>query len=284
MFLFVANMYPTKHSILRKLKTNVKWTKFIAGGILADGTSLWEDLQPIKQLIAEFENDLAMGKPEIFYAEVLNDENASSNNLIDLSKLPDVPHTDGDIPAGNFIIIDPATDKLGADEVSVGYFEVHDASPILMELEEGRFSPGETIRKALTLALTHNCQLIAVEANAYQYSLLYWFDFTCQQMGIIGIEAVPIYSGTRAKNARILEMFKGYAAGELYVHKDAKPAVHLQITGFNPLRRDNTDGLLDLLTYAPKVVEEFGEYIQMNSIIESQEFEALEVPEHNSSF
>ena len=284
MFLFVANMYPTKHSILRKLKSNPTWIKFIAGGILADGTSLWEELQPITQLTAEFENDLAMGHPEIFYSEVLNDENTSANNLIDLSKLPDVPYEPGDIPAGNFIIIDPATDKLGADEVSVGYFEVHDASPILMELEEGRFSPGETIRKALHFALTKNCRLIAVEANAYQYSLLYWFDFVCQQMGIQGIEAVPIYSGVRNKNARILEYFKAYAQGELYAYGEAKLVLHLQITQFNPLKRDNTDGVLDLMTYAPRVVQEFAEFIVASNIIESQEFDAIEVPEENWCF
>ena len=284
MFLFVANMYPTKFSILRKLKKNPTWIKFIAGGILANGTSLWEELQPIEQLTREFENDLAMGHPEIFYSEVLNDENTSANNLIDLSKLPDVPYEEGDIPGGNFIIIDPATDKLGSDEVSIGYFEIHDASPILMELGEGRFSPGDTVKKALTFALTHNCRLIAVEANAYQYSLLYWFDFICQQMGVVGIEAVPIYSGSRSKNARILDMFKGYAAGEMYAHEEAKLSLHLQITQFNPLRRDNTDGILDLMTYAPRVVQEFGEYVIASNIIESQEFEALEVEEFNSPF
>lgn len=284
MFLFVANMYPTKHSILRKLKNNPKWVKFIAGGILADGTSLWEELQPIEQLTAEFENDLAMGHPEIFYSEVLNDENTQANNLIDLSKLPEVPYEKGDIPGGNFIVIDPATDKINSDAVSIGYFEIHDASPILMECEEGRFSPGETIRKAVNFALTKNCRLIAVESNAYQYSLLYWFDFICQQMGIIGIEAVPVYSGTKSKNARILEMFKGYAAGELYAIGEARLSLHLQIVSFNPLKRDNTDGMLDLMTYAPKVVQEYGEYIISGTIIESQEFEALEVQEYNSSF
>ena len=284
MFLFVANMYPTKHSLLRKLKNNHTWIKFIAGGILADGTSLWEELQPIKQLTAEFENDLAMGHPEIFYSEVLNDENTSANNLIDLSKLPEVPHQEGDIAAGNFIVIDPATDKINADAVSVGYFEIHDATPILMKIEEGRFSPGDTIKKALHYALTYNCRLIAVEANAYQYSLLYWFDFICQQMGIQGIEAVPIYSGVSSKNARILNMFKAYAAGEVYVHADAKLDVHLQITQFNPMKRDNTDGLLDLLTYAPRVVQEFGEFVIAGNIIESQEFDAIEVPDFNSPF
>jgi hypothetical protein len=284
MFLFVANMYPTKHSILRKLKKNPKWIKFIAGGILADGTSLWEELQPIQQLTEEFENDLAMGKPEIFFSEVLNDENANTNNLIDLSKLPESRHQEGDIPGGNFIIIDPATDKINSDAISIGYFEIHDALPMLMELKEDRFSPGDTIREALKLAMKNNCRLIAVESNAYQYSLLYWFEFMCQQLQIEGIEAVPVYSGTRSKNARILEMFKGYAAGEQFVHPSCKLEVHSQITEFNPMKSDNTDGLLDLLTYAPAVIRDFAEFIIAGSIVEAQEYEGMEVLEFNSAF
>lgn len=284
MFLFVANMYPTKHSILRKLKSNPTWTKFIAGGILADGTSLWEQLQPIEQLLAEFKNDLSMGKPQIFYSEVLNDENASQNTHIDLSKLPDSPYQEGDIPAGNFIIIDPATDKLGSDEVSIGYFEVHNAVPCLMKVQEGRFSPGDTIRIALEYALENNCRLIAVESNAYQYSLLYWFTFICQQLQIQGIEAVEIYSGVRSKNSRILEMFKNLLAGDVIIEEQAKAAAYPQIISFNALRRDNTDGVLDLLTYAPKVIEMYEPYIVANNAIDSQEFEALGVIENNSCF
>lgn len=284
MFLFVANMYPTKTSILRKLKSNPTWTKFIAGGILADGTSLWEELQPIEQLITEFENDLAMGKPEIFYSEVLNDENVSANNLIDLSVLPEVPHQEGDIAAGNFIIIDPATDKIDSDAISIGYFEVHDATPMMMDLEEDRFSPGETIRTALKMALKNQCRLIVCEANAYQYTLLYWFDFICKQLGIEGIEIVPIYSGIRSKNARILEMFKSYRDGEIYVHERCRLQVHIQITQFNALKRDNTDGLLDLMTYAPRVIQEFGEYVITQTVLETQEFGDLEVLEYNTNF
>ena len=284
MFLFIANMYPTKWSLLRKLKHNPKWTKFIAGGILADGTSLWEELQPIEQLISEFENDLASGHPEIFYSEVLNDENASQNNLIDLSKLPDSPYTEGDIPGGNFIIIDPATDKLGSDAVSVGYFEIHNGFPCLMELTEDRLSPGDTIRTALGYALKYNCRLIAVESNAYQYSLLYWFGFITQQLGIEGIQAVEVYSGVRSKNSRILEMFKSLGKGELFIEEKAKAAAFSQIISFNPIKRDNTDGILDLLTYAAKVIEMYTDYIVSQTLIESQEYDAMELPDYNTSF
>jgi hypothetical protein len=284
LFLFVGNMYPTKWSILRKLKANPNWVKFIAGGILADGTSLWEDLQPISQLMKEFENDLSMGRPEIFYAEVLNDEHASSNNLVDLSKLPAKPYSSDDISVGNFIIIDPSNDKANSDAVSIGLFNVYEGYPELHKLTEGRLSPSDTIREALRLALTHNCRLIAVESNAYQYSLLHWFQIICQQLEIYGIEFVPVYSGTMSKNSRILTMFKSYLSGEIFVADECKTAVHLQISQFNPLKRDNTDGLLDLLTYAPKVMQEFGEFINSLNILQDQEHQALEVILDNSCF
>jgi hypothetical protein len=284
LFVFVANMYPTKWSILRHLKKNPTWMKFIVGGILEDGSSLWEDLQPIQQLMKELDNDIAMGHPEIFFAEVLNDENASANNLIDLSKLPAYPFEAGDIAGGNFIIVDPASDKANSDSVSVGYFEVHNGFPVLMECTEDRLSPGETIRCALRYALTHNCRLIVVESNAYQYSLNYWFRFICAQMGIEGIEAVEIYSGSYSKNSRILATLKAYSAGEFFIHENCRAAVHLQITQWNPLKRDNVDGLLDLIGYCNRVLEMYGEYIVSMNVIAAQDFEAVKVPEFNSAF
>lgn len=286
LFIFVANMYPTKHSILRKLKSNSSWVKFIAGGILSDGTSLWEELQPIKQLENEFRNDLEMGHPEIFYAEVLNDENASSNNLIDLSKLPDLPYREGDIAQGNFIIIDPSAAKQNSDNVAVGYFEVYDSYPSLMELANKRLSPMDTIVTALEMALRHNCRLIVIESVAYQATLGYWFNFICQQRGIFGIECVEIYPGGYSKNARILSMLKSYSAGQIFVDKACQGEVHLQITQWNPLKKDNVDDILDLLCYAPQVIEKFGEFVVAWQTINVQDNLAIEVlPEgYNSSF
>lgn len=277
MFLFTANMYPTNWSILRKLKKNPNWTKFITGGILADGSSLWEDLQPITQLLREYENDLASGHPEIFYAEVLNDETASANNLIDLSKLPPIPVEDGDIPAGNFIVIDPATGKVNSDEVAIGYFEVYEGYPVLREIKHSRYSPGDTIEVAIRLALAHNCRLICIESVAYQSTLGYWFNFICQQRGIYGIECVEIYPGGSSKNSRILTMFKALQSGEIFVSDNCKSDVFLEIIQFNPLRRDNQDNILDLLTYAPKILNEFGEYIISMNVIVNDDNSSIEI-------
>lgn len=284
LFLFVANMYPTQWSLLRILKKNPNWVKFIAGGILADGTSLWEDLQPIAQLKREFLNDLAMGRPDIFYAEVLNDENASANNLIDLSRIPPLPYAPGDIPVGNFVVIDPSGNKVTSDYTAIGYCEVYDGYPTLKSVVNDKLSPGDTIRKAIEFCLANNCHLIAVESVAYQATLCYWFQFIFQQMGLTGIEVVEIYPGGRAKNSRILAMLQAYAKGELFVDDSCKAEVHYEITQFKPLTTDNVDNILDLLTYMPRVLAEFGEFVMMSSVIIQQETAAIEVPDYNSCF
>jgi hypothetical protein len=277
LFLFTANMYPTQYSLLRKLKQNSNWIKFITGGILADGSSLWEDLQPIAQLMREYANDLAAGHPEIFFAEVLNDETASANNLIDLGKLPPLPYAEGDIPAGNFIIIDPSTGKLGSDNVAIGYFEIYEGLPVLMELTNSRLSPGDSIETALRYALRYNCRLIAIESVAYQATLAYWFRFICEQKGIYGVEAVELYPGGTSKNSRILGMFKSLLSGEVFVAPKCRDEVFLQILQFNPLKRDNIDDVLDLLTYPNKVIEMYQEYIVSLNVFNAQDIDDIEI-------
>lgn len=263
MFVFLANMYPTQHSILRKLKSNPTWVKFIVGGILSDGTSLWEELQPIEQLLQEFQNDLSSGHPEIFYSEVLNDENASMNRMIDMTKIPAYPYEDNEIATAGFVIIDPSNDKANSDLVAIGACLILGGYPVLMEVIEEKLSPGDTIRKSLELCAKHGISAIFIESNAYQYSLLYWFDFICKQIGIEGVKCYDIYSGGRSKTSRILDMFKQLTSGEVFVHERARSQVHYQISQWNYLRRDNVDNVLDLLTYIPKVIATYPYEVQM---------------------
>lgn len=284
LFIFVANMYPTTTSILRKLKYNPTWIKFIAGGILEDGSSLWEDLQPIIQLEKEYLNDLSMGHPEIFFAEVLNDENAKVNNNLDLSKVPAFDISPGDIPSGKGIIIDPATDKANADAVTVAYFEIHNGLPAFLEIKEGRMSPLDTIWCALRMAMEHNCRAIGIESNAYQYSLLFWFNYVIQQAGMTGFYCLELYSGHTAKQQRILKMFLQYVKGEIKVHPTYRPLFNSQAVAFQPLKTNNTDGVLDCVTYAPKMMELYPAELAASMEIIEQEAATEGVQENNSSF
>ena len=283
LFIFVGNMYPTPNCILRKLKDNPNWIKFICGGILSDMTSLWEELQPLKQLLAELDNDVSMGHPEIFFAEVLNDPDAGINSRLDLTKMASWKFTSEDRPQGSFVLIDPAGNK-GRDDVAIGFFEVYDAIPALREVDEGDYSPGETIKRALLLCLRHGCSLIGVESNAYQATLAYWINVIFQQYGVGGIEVVEIHSGMYSKNSRILEALRQINAAELLVHPEVRSKVVFQASHWNPLKRDNIDNILDLLAYAQKMMNLYGHLMSIEGKVLLEESKTARVIENNSAF
>jgi hypothetical protein len=255
--IFVGNMYPFPGSILRILKKNAEWISFIAGGILADGKSLWEELQSTEQLLQEYRNDIALGKGDIFLAEVLNDDTANGKSGIDLSKLlPAPPELLAEPFLGNFIVIDPAGSKTTSDDSVIGYFEVRDGKPCLMKLMIGKWTPGDLISSALSLASETRCSLIAVEAVAYQQSLLFWFKRAVTTLGYAGINFAELQP-RGSKNYRIREALNQMLKGELQLSPDVHSEVLYQLSNWHPLKRDNKDDILDVLAYAYQVIQEF---------------------------
>jgi hypothetical protein len=267
LYIFIANMYPTPHSLLRKLKGNSEWVKLIVGGILLNGTSLWEELKPLEQLLGTYRHLDKQDKLEIFKSEILNDEEASLNTNIDLSKVPPYPYDaiEEKINAGTFVIIDPSNDKENSDNVAICGFMVVDGKPVCIRAQEGKHSPMQIIMEGIRIAMEIGSSLVVIEANAFQYSLLYWSNYVCESYGITGIVFQPIYSGSRSKNARILDMFKSLLSEEILLAPATRSIIFSQARSFQPLKKNNVDNLLDCLTYAPRVLTEFPELISINS-------------------
>lgn len=258
LFIFLGNMFPGQYSILRNIKKDPTWVKFISGAILETGHAIWEALRSKAELIEEFEGDLSAGKPEIFLSEVMNDVEVSINANVDTSKLCGWKWGEFDLPQARCIIIDPAPGGAGGDDVSIGLFEIYDEIPGLRKLECGLFSPGENIVRALTMAVRHKCKVIAVESNAYQSTLLYWFNQIAQKVGIHTIHFVPIHSTNTSKNSRIVTSIRGMQNNEFGIHPEVRVQVVDQVLQFKPLRRNNTDGILDLFSMAPRVLADYG--------------------------
>ncbi len=255
-FIFVGNMYPFEGSILRKLKHSQEWIAFIAGAILADGQSLWPEHRSLADLMSELAFDTEQGRPQLFHAEVMNDEEAGTVSGIDVAKIPLCPaHLMPGQAQGGFVVIDPSLGKKTSDDVAIGAILIYDGKPVLQETKIGKFDPGETIKQATYLAVKYGMQLIVVEAVAYQATLIFWFQFIFQQLGISGIEVGPISPKGMQKNARIRDMFKQLLSGELLIHPSQRSAVIYQVTQFNPLVTKNKDDLLDIMAYAYEVIK-----------------------------
>lgn len=287
LYLFVANMYPTQGSILRKLKDNPFWVKFIVGGILADGTSLWEELQPIQQLLEEFQNDLASGNGDVFFAEVLNDETAGIRAGVDINSIPESPFIHKlDHPQGKAIIIDPAGEKEVNDLNAIGYFEVFDGKPVFQDVAQGHWNPLELITQALIMALENRCALIVVEGVNYQTSLLFWFNFICVQNNLEGFYFEGINPKMKSKNARIKTNLRTLVRTEIgmrvveptaYIGQRVMAQFKQQIMGWNPLVNKNVDELLDLNAYMAQAMIEFGDSMQTEFSIDNLHFQNAKV-------
>jgi hypothetical protein len=282
-YLYVGNMYKDIEikgkkgvytCLLRNLQKSKHWKSFIVGAILADGTALWEELQPLAQLIEEFEQDYDMGQGEIFAAEVLNDPKAIPSHLLNFENIQRKTKMPGELHQGNYIIIDPAGQKKGADDTCIGYFELYDEAPAFMDIDVGIMSPMQTIHSALEMAIKHNCPLVICEDVAYQETLLYWFTFICGQLGITGIEFHPINPGGYSKNSRIMDYFKSLNAGEALLGDNVCAHVVSQALKFDPQKTTNDDNVLDVAAYADKARIMYGHLMQTAAIevqIQSQQ-------------
>lgn len=257
MFIFSANMYPTAHSLLRQFKDDSTWIKFISGAILADGSALWPEHRSYQSLTEEFETDMRAGMPEVFLAEVMNDTTNEFNTNINLNAIAPWPF-EGQLPQGKFIVIDPATGIQHGDPTSIGYYEVFDGKPGLRRVVDGEWSPKQVIYMALIMAMQNNCFVIAIEATAYQRSALFWFEEICKDNDIVGFHFVPLYNTQKSKNSRIMEAIKAVIGNDIHIHPDAFSAVAKQMIEFQPLKRINNDGILDILTFPHEVISTYG--------------------------
>lgn len=261
-YVYVGNMYPDMKleenlyaCQLRNLQKSRSWKSFIVGAILADGTALWEELHPLNQLLDEYISDLELGQGDVFASEVLNDPDARPAAGFDPTKIKIIEPMPFELHQGSAVIIDPAGRKKTSDGTAIGYVELWDAVPTLVELTSEVRTPLQTIHDAIQLAIRKGCNVIAVEAVAYQESLLFWFEVVAQQLGIHGIEFVPLHTGGISKNARILSSIKALMRGELALGPAAVALYTHQALMFRAHKVDNVDDGLDILAYCPKVFE-----------------------------
>lgn len=253
-YVFLGNMYPTKYSILRSLKDNRFWTSVVIGAIMADGKALWEELHPLEMLLDELAQLEDAGKADIFMSELMNDSETHGLTNFDRAKLAPWAH-ETEAHQGSFIIIDPATNKVGSDPQAITRFEIHNGKPWAVETVEGHWSPGEIIKETLKMCFRSQVSLVTVESVAYQSTLLYWFDTTAKQLGITGIHFREVFTRGVSKNARIMRMLKSLMAKEIGIGPKALTISLNKIANWNPKTVKNDDAILDTLAYPLQVLD-----------------------------
>jgi hypothetical protein len=264
-YVFLGNMYPTPHSVLKKLIADPEWQTFIASGITDSGESLWEELHPLKQLYADFRSLEAQGKEDIFWAEIMNVGDMNSRLSFDPGRLKPVPLQDLEFHQGCYLVIDPAGRKKKSDDTAIGAFKLRDGVPHCIHLVHEILTPKQTIFRAIDLATTFGATLIAAEDVAYQESLVFWFEEFLSTQQLSNLVVVGINSGGISKNTRLISVIKSAQVGEIKFTDITAKQFSDQAIAFNPLITNNKDDVLDICEYALKIPQIHGNLIAYNS-------------------
>lgn len=244
--------------LLRNLQRLAEWRTWITGAILADGTALWEEVHPLQELLADLRQDTALGEADTFFAEVQNDPAAVNSRWLDTSKIKEVPYNEYDLVVGKFLVIDPSLGKKKSDEQPVGLFYVYDnKGPVLKEVRVIQKSAPDLVREVLTWALEERVPLIVAESVAYQATLIQWFVFFINQLGIEGIQCAGVTPKGLSKASRILAYFKSLMAGSAFLDDKAKPMVLAQAQLYDPTATKPMDDILDVGAYGQEVFVQY---------------------------
>lgn len=281
LFIYIGNMYPTKGCLLAKFRDSPDWISFIAGAILEDGKSIWEEFKSTKAIMRDLDEAVRNNTTHIFFSEILNDSKVSGNVIFDTTKLLIGKPTEAQ---GSFIVIDPSGSKPTSNDTAIGLCKVHDGIPYLAELERGIYTPIETITRALDMASRHNVGVVIIENYAYQASLLTWFEYVCRMNGIFGIQCLPINRGTATKNGAITNMFGQLQAREIGLYPELVGEVLSDIVRFNPMTQNNRDDLLDILVYLPLCTIKYQNEIRQIIQASYEDLTQLGVVENNCDF
>ncbi len=289
-FMYVGNMYPDVKiggsqselytCILRNLSKDPEWISIIVGGILSDGKALWEEVQPLKQLLSELVSDVRAGVGEVFFSEVMNDPQCGINSTFDISKMPAWSlNKEIQFKVGAFLLIDPSLGKKKSDAQIVGKFEVwDDGIPRLVELRVMQFSAPKVVEKCLDWAVADRIPAILAEAVAYQGTLLQWFEKEAQARQIEGIVFLPVQPNGRTKVARILQSFKSVLEHKLAIAPECLSQWLSQVITFDPMKANNTDDVLDVAAYGEDVVIQYPQEIIIQDFINAQYSYELDEP------
>lgn len=248
LIIYVGNMY-SDECILNQFKKNPTWISMITGAILADGQPLWPELHSLRELKESYEHDEALGLAHIWFAEVMNDPRSIALSLLH-SPLPDCPFEALDQPDGAFITIDPAGFRKTSDDNVIAVHYKYENKGYIVETLRGILDPKELISNALRLALKHNVSVIGVEETGYQQTLGFWLTFFIAELGLTGIQVVPLSPHGRSKESRIrqfiLELYN-----ESYYLLDAATRRDFvwQASMYKIGKADNRDDLLDACAY-----------------------------------
>lgn len=228
-----------------------RWSSILYSAIKPDGTSLWEAVFPLKEIIDDYDNYAEMGLTAQWFGEMMNIYMPTDSTLILPRDITYLPRPEANGYQLGFITVDPAiSDNLQtAHKTAVAvHLLVGQTWQIADYVVRQAIDPIELYYIIHRLAARWGLTVVGIESEGYQAALKYVFDYLQNMQGDNLLEFVQMPTGKKHKYARIAA-WVGYLKRGEYALTKGDVTSTTQLTNYDPTSKKNDDDLIDVEAY-----------------------------------
>lgn len=275
---YLGNMY-SEQCMLYQFKNMSEWTSLITGAILASGESLWEAVHTIASILKGYYHDEKLGLSADWFAEIMNDPQASYTSLLK-GELHMYPHTlDMDDISAAFVVVDPAGYRVTSDDNVFTTYGIVEGRLVILEMGGDKWEPKQLIEEIFASALKWSASVIGIESVAYQQTLCYWTEQALIDLHMEDlITVVELKPHGRSKESRMRE-FLGECTGVrlekgvtvvgdptiTFLRAEDKSKVTWYANKYRIGVKDNQDDWIDCPAYGLDMRKEYGSILGLIS-------------------
>lgn len=250
-------------SVLNDNLLSDSWESMRFGIVDAKGNSIWKELWPLEEIMADFKDFLAENQIATWYAEMMNFPMPPSGGLIRIDEIKFVPvirHDEGQF-LYTFITVDLAiSSKSWAHKTAVAVHAFDGTRWVITEtVAQSGLDPIALFHLLAKLGTKWNTNYVGIEAVAYQAALIPIYTYLSQLAEFDQLIFVPVPAINR-KTERLFA-WAGLLKTGVYALPINQQGIVNELTKYDPTKTSNDDDTIDCCAHGNYMISKFGHEI-----------------------
>jgi hypothetical protein len=250
-------------SILEDHLLSDHWESMRFGILTADGKSIWPDMWPIEDIVADYQLYLQENEIATWYAEMMNLPMPPSGGLIRIDEIQFIQHIDPQetqILYG-FITVDLAiSSRTWAHKTGIAvHIFTGSEWTVAQTICQVGIDPIELFEILGKLSARWRINFIGIESVAFQAALIPIYTYLAEQKKYQNLVFVPC-PATNAKTERLFG-WAGLLKNGTYKLPPNQQVIINQLTKYDPTKKSNDDDLIDACAHGNYMISRYSSEI-----------------------
>ena len=252
--IYLGNMLSNQSILYYIVDQSSKWHSMRFGALLSTGQPLWPEMWSIEQIQEDYIEYQKNGMSHVWFAEMMNMPMSEGTALIDPSEIPYLAMVTPGEQTNAFITYDPAiSQKTWAnDSAIVVHAWIRDRWQIV-ETVAGKFDLEQVFHLLVELCHKWNTRCVGIEKGAFQIGIKFIFEILMKSYN----QSFMIYEVEHKNRSKVerLAAWCGLLKAKTWVLTEGDQAITQQLIGFDPLKTNNIDDVIDACAMGPVMTE-----------------------------